>query len=94
MHIIILGTNAPGGINSVIEGYINDGLYDGFKTSRIISHSGKGKARDLFLFFSAIFQLLLLLILKRNVIVHSHMSMNGSFWRKSCFMWITKLLRG
>nr|WP_314900873.1 glycosyltransferase family 4 protein [uncultured Deefgea sp.] len=91
MHIAILGTKSSGGINSVIEGYIQDGLYNDCTFTRIPTHSGSGKLLDLFLFIRGFIILFFTLVTKADVIVHAHMSMNGSFWRKAIYLWLSKL---
>lgn len=94
MHIAILGTKASGGINSVIAAYIQDGLYADCSFTRIDTHAGVSKWHDLFLAIRSFFVLFFILIFKKDVIVHAHMSMNGSFWRKVIYLWLSKLLGG
>jgi len=91
MHIITLGTTQLGGIDSVIKGYEQDGLYDNVNYSRISSHTGKSKLKDLCAFACAFFAVLFFLIKDRGVILHCHMSFNGSFWRKYTFMVMAKI---
>lgn len=92
-HIITIGTGALGGIDSVIKGYISSGLYDKYKHTRIISHLGNSKLEDIYLFISSFFKLLFLCLSNNKLILHCHMSYNGSFWRKLSFVLLAKLFR-
>ncbi|TYK64779.1 glycosyltransferase family 4 protein [Colwellia echini] len=90
-HIVTLGTCSKGGIDSVIQGYIDNGLFADKKHTRIKSHQGAGKVGDLFLFLKASLQLIWLSIKEKELILHCHMSYKGSFWRKLTFVSIAKL---
>ena len=91
MHILTLGTVQKGGIDSVIQGYIDNGLFDNKKHTRIGSHEGKSKWHDLYLFISATFKLLYFCIKEKDLILHCHMSYKGSFFRKLLFIAIAKV---
>ncbi len=93
MHIITLGTVQKGGIDSVIQGYVDNGLFDNKKHTRIASHQGKSKWHDLYLFISVTFKLLYLCIKEKDLILHCHMSYKGSFFRKLLFVAIAKVLK-
>lgn len=89
--IITLGTDAPGGIKSVIDGYIADGLYDEVEHLRVTTHLGNSKVEDISLFLRSLIKIFPLLFSKKEIILHCHMSYNGSFWRKLIFLLIAKL---
>lgn len=91
MLIVNIGTGAQGGIDSVINGYIADGLYQKLEHRRVISHLGKNKLEDIYLFIKSIFILLFLGMLNKKVIFHCHLSYKGSFWRKLIFLIISKI---
>jgi glycosyltransferase involved in cell wall biosynthesis len=93
MHIITLGTVQKGGIDSVIQGYIDNGLFDNKLHTRIGSHAGEGKWHDLWLFISALFKLLYLCVTGKDIILHCHMSYKGSFFRKLIFVALAKVFR-
>ncbi|MFQ3170828.1 MAG: glycosyltransferase involved in cell wall biosynthesis [Oleispira sp.] len=93
MHIITLGTVQKGGIDSVIQGYIDNGLFDNKKHTRIGSHEGKSKWHDLYLFITATFKLIYLCLKDKQVILHCHMSYKGSFFRKLFFVVIAKVFK-
>jgi len=90
-HIVTLGTCSKGGIDSVIQGYIENGLFNDKKHTRINSHQGFSKFGDLLLFIKATVQLLLLSVREKKLILHCHMSYKGSFWRKLLFVLIAKV---
>ncbi|OUR82898.1 hypothetical protein A9Q82_05415 [Cycloclasticus sp. 46_120_T64] len=90
MHIITLGTVQKGGIDSVIQGYIDNGLFDNKKHTRIGTHAGKNKWHDLYLFITALFRLFYLCMVEKNIILHCHMSYKGSFFRKLLFIGVAK----
>lgn len=91
MHIVTLGTGQKGGIDSVIQGYIQDGLFNGKKHTRVITHLGEHKWQDLTLFLFALIKVCYLSISCKNLILHCHMSYKGSFFRKLCFTYIGQL---
>lgn len=93
MHIITLGTVQKGGIDSVIQGYIENGLFDNKKHTRIGSHAGENKLHDLYLFIFATLKLFYFCIKDKNIILHCHMSYKGSFFRKFTFIALAKLCR-
>ena len=90
-HIVSVGTAAPGGIDSVIKGYEENGLFDTSIHTRLVTHRGRSKFEDLGLFVNGIFRLLWLSITNKHLILHCHMSYKGSFWRKLTFVIIAKL---
>ncbi len=92
-HIVTLGTCSKGGIDAVIQGYIDNGLFADKKHTRIKSHRGLNKFEDLFLFIKATFQLFFLCLSEKNLILHCHMSYKGSFWRKLLFVLMAKLFK-
>lgn len=80
--IFIVGTAAPGGIDSVINDHLQSGIYKDHGVRRLITHKGAGKFIDICLFFRSVSILLLSLIQNKVTLVHAHMSYNASFWRK------------
>lgn len=67
---------------SVVEGYRRDGLFDRYRVRLISTHQEGGIARRLLFALSALLRLTGLLASGGVVLVHSHMAMRGSFWRK------------
>jgi len=93
MNIVTLGTSQKGGIDSVIQGYIDDGLYNNCNHYRLATHAGKSKINDLWIFFKSFIYFVYLCFKLNNIIVHSHMSYKGSFWRKYTFFRVNKLFK-
>ncbi|WP_028449244.1 glycosyltransferase family 4 protein [Chitinibacter tainanensis] len=95
MFIINVGTKSNGGIKSVIEGYFSDGLYqnddDIHGACFIPTHGAGSKFGDVILFAMALVKVFFLLLSKKNAVIHAHMSMNGSFWRKLLMCLISKV---
>ncbi|MCE0493301.1 glycosyltransferase family 4 protein [Vibrio salinus] len=89
MKIIVLGTGQQGGIDSVIKNIeVNASENHTFK--RFITHSGKGKTKDLFLSVWGVFIVLFYSLFFSNICFHLHMSYRGSFWRKYVYLKIAK----
>lgn len=91
--ILILGTAAGGGIDVVIKDHINSSLYSNEKVVRLRTHQGKGKISDMLMFFKSLIFFLYYVIFSKVKLVHSHMSYNGSFWRKLVFLYLSKIFR-
>ncbi|MEP0357618.1 glycosyltransferase family 4 protein [Paraglaciecola sp.] len=91
MHIISLGTIQKGGIDSVIQGYVDNDLFSNKQHTRIGTHAGAGKFNDVYLFISAIIKLINLCFKNTDVLIHCHMSYKGSFFRKLIFVLIAKV---
>lgn len=81
--IIILSTSALGGILSVIEGYQRDGIFDRWDVEFMPTHEKGSLPTKLREFVKAIFHVFILAVKGRIALLHCHVSMRGSFWRKS-----------
>lgn len=88
--IIILGTCAPGGVNAVIQSYINLDVYRNSGYALIPTHSGRGKFTDIIFFLKSLFLFIKYMMIENPSAVHAHMTYNGSFWRKYVFFKISK----
>ncbi len=91
--ILILGTAASGGVKSVIQSYIDFGVYNKAGFRFVPTHAGKSKVGDLFLFIKALFLFFYMIFSNRPSAIHAHMTYNGSFWRKYLFFKISKFAR-
>ena len=89
---VCLGIYAPGGIHTVIGNFHQHGIYDGYRYIRIVSNSGAGRAYNILVFLSALFKLLgvFLCNFRCKILVHAHMSMRGSFYRKLVFLLVSR----
>jgi glycosyltransferase involved in cell wall biosynthesis len=85
-QILVLGTAARGGIRSVIEAYEEAGFYSPGRARFVATHVEAGLAGRLRTALSAYVSVALDLLLRRVALLHLHMSMRGSFWRKAIFL--------
>lgn len=83
--IVMLSTAGKGGMLSVVEAYRRDGLFDRWNIRFIPSHVEGTLLRRLGCALYAYLHFLALATLGRIAVVHCHISMYGSFWRKSLF---------
>jgi glycosyltransferase involved in cell wall biosynthesis len=83
--VVMLCTAGRGGMRAVVEGYRDDGVFDRHQVRWLVTHDEGSVARRLSLALRAWLALLGLLLQRRVRLVHSHMAMRGSFWRKSVF---------
>lgn len=92
-HVVTIGTGAPGGIDAVIKGYEENGLFNNLRHTRIVSHMGISKLGDLRLFLFSFVKLFYMSIKHRSFMLHCHMSYKGSFWRKFAFVMLAKTFK-
>ena len=83
--IVMLSTAGKGGMLSVVEAYRRDGLFDRWNIRFIPSHVEGTLLRKLGCALYAYLHFLALATFGRIAVVHCHISMYGSFWRKSLF---------
>jgi glycosyltransferase involved in cell wall biosynthesis len=83
---VVLGTRERGGIRAVIEAYEAVGFFTPGRMVRIATHDETGLGKRLALAAAAYAQVLGLLLLRRVALLHLHVSMRGSFWRKALFL--------
>ena len=83
--ILIVSTSAHGGMLSVIEGYQRDGLYDERCMEFVSSHVAGSPSKRIIEFAQAFLRAFMLAAKGRIALMHCHVSMDLSFWRKSTF---------
>lgn len=82
--IIMLSTSSRGGMLSVIEGYKRDGIFDRCCVQFVATHvESSSQLKRLWVFAKAFFHVFMLAAKGRIALLHCHVSMGGSFWRKS-----------
>lgn len=81
--VVMLCTAARGGMRAVVEGYRDDGLFERHRVRWIVTHDEGSALHRVSLALRAASRLLFLLLRGRVAMVHSHMAMRGSFWRKA-----------
>jgi len=91
--IVVLGTSARGGINSVIESHVNSPLSEHFDFIRIETHDGVFFFKKITIFFVAILKFIVKLSSLKIEVVHAHVSMNGSVGRKCVLLMLSRIFR-
>ena len=91
--IVMLCTRSRGGMRSVVEAYRDSGLFNRRQMCLLYTHDEGSLARRLAIALSALSRFLLLLLRGQVTLVHAHISMRGSFWRKSIFVMLAQLFR-
>jgi glycosyltransferase involved in cell wall biosynthesis len=89
--VAIIGTRERGGISSVIENYIQAGVYDGYKHYFIASHDEAGISKRLALALGSLLSLIKLIVLRKVSLCHLHGSYRGSIYRKALFVFVCRL---
>ncbi|WP_292433603.1 glycosyltransferase family 4 protein [Methylobacter sp.] len=84
--IVMLSTLAPGGMFSVTEGYRRDGVFERWNIDFIATHLYGPIPEKIREFVKAFFHVFMLLLQGRVALLHCHVSMGLSFWRKSVFL--------
>lgn len=92
-QVLIIGTRARGGIRAVIEAYEHAGFYAPGASRWVAPHDEGGLARRLALAAAAYAAVARLLLTKRVALMHLHVAMRGSFWRKALFLALGKAFK-
>jgi glycosyltransferase involved in cell wall biosynthesis len=87
---IMIWNAAPGGMRSVVDGYVADGFVARHDFRLIASYGEGGFWVRQWLLVKALFAYLRLLATARVELVHIHAAMRGSFWRKAIFAVIAR----
>lgn len=85
-QILILGTAARGGVHSVVQAYNRAGFYSEGRGRFIPSHVEGRWVQKLIVAGAAYFGVGIMLARRRVALMHLHMAMRGSFWRKALFL--------
>jgi glycosyltransferase involved in cell wall biosynthesis len=86
-------TASRGGMRSVVDGYIADGLFSRWNVMLLSSHVEGRFSLRLAAGVKAYLCLLGLLLTRRVGLVHCHVAMKRSFWRKSLFALTSRMTR-
>lgn len=86
--ILMIGPDSQGGITSIIEMYLQNGLPEAEFLSSYISGN---RLKHLIHYAKFLFKYVKKLLNKNNKIIHIHSSSRGSFLRKSIVLYIAKL---
>ena len=93
--IVMLGTrvDACGGIASVIGLYQSNGFFERRNIVYLATHCSAGHMEKIRLFIGALARLLWLLSTRQVALLHIHVAINASFWRKYLFLMVGLLYR-
>ncbi len=83
--IVMLCTRSRGGMLSVVEAYRHAGLFERHPVCILYTHDEGSPAYRLALALWALLRFALMLLRGQVTLVHAHISMHGSFWRKCVF---------
>lgn len=91
--IVMVGTSllTKGGISSVVNVYVQAGLFDRWAIVYISSHIDDGCVTKMLYAAGAILRYSWFLLAKRVELVHVHSASNASFWRKAVFVLLARL---
>lgn len=86
--ILMMGPSihSLGGVSSVVNGYIQAGLFDRWPIVYLDTHVEGSKAKKLVTAFSALRKLLSMLLMGEVALLHVHTSDRVSFWRKFIYI--------
>jgi glycosyltransferase involved in cell wall biosynthesis len=92
-QVVMLSTSAPGGMAQVVENLRSTGLFERHQIRVISTHDQGNSWKRLRLLIRAYAEFCSLLIGGHVSVVHAHVAMRGSFWRKSVFLTTARLFR-
>lgn len=91
--MVVPAKSVKGGIRSVVNMYEESEIFRKNKVHTIASYADGSSTKKLFLFIGACFNIIPLLLRRRIKIVHIHTATRSSFYRKSVFVLLSRLLR-
>jgi glycosyltransferase involved in cell wall biosynthesis len=93
--IVMLGTSlaTKGGIASVVQVYVDTGLFQRFPVRYIATHRDGGAAAKLDAMVRAYLSLLWMLLRGKVALMHVHVASRASFWRKCGMLLLGRLFR-
>jgi glycosyltransferase involved in cell wall biosynthesis len=89
--ILVLGTTGRGGISAVIEAYRDVGFYTPGRMQFIPTHRESNRLGRLATALAALCRVTWACSTRHVSLLHLHMSMRGSFWRKAMFLFVGRL---
>ena len=85
-NVVMLCTAAPGGMSQVVENLRQSGLFERYPVRVIWTHDRGGTGLRIGMFLRSFALFAIMLVTGRVALVHAHVAMRGSFWRKSLFI--------
>jgi glycosyltransferase involved in cell wall biosynthesis len=92
-QVVMLSTAASGGMAQVVNSLRESPLFSRYAVRVIATHDRGGARLRARLFITAFVQFCGLLLAGKIGLVHAHVAMRGSFWRKSLFLWTARVFR-
>lgn len=89
--ILVVATRAPGGIDTVLQGYRDTGFAERHNMRFLSTHRPGSLGMRLFCALSAFFQAAILMVRGRVGLLHCHVAAFGSFYRKSVYAELARL---
>lgn len=90
-YLVMLNSAGRGGMRSVVDAYERDGVFQRWNVRVIYSHVEGGLLRRLAAAALALMKFAGLLLRNQVGLLHSHVAMGGSFWRKAVFSEVARL---
>jgi glycosyltransferase involved in cell wall biosynthesis len=89
--IVMLCTEKPGGMSQVVAALRESSLFRKYRVRLLVTHDRGSVVRRTRLLLKAMGAFTWLLVTGRVAVVHAHVAMRGSFWRKSLFLGVAAL---
>ncbi len=88
----MLGTSLDtrGGISSVVNVWLENGLFEQENIVYIATHRDGGKLRKAWTALTALLSFVWLMLVRNPRLVHVHLASRASFWRKSIYMGLAR----
>lgn len=93
--IVMIGPspNAMGGIATVVNGYMEAGLFIKWDIIYLNSHVEGSKLLKLYIALKTLFRLVVLLVKGKVTLLHVHSAQDISFWRKHMYVLVSLLFK-
>lgn len=90
--VLMLGTDPSmrGGVASVVATLRDAGLFSQCQVTYVATHVDGSRGQKIGRFIRALGATVRLFLVSPPLIVHAHVSSNGSFWRKALLLWIAR----
>lgn len=88
--VVMLCTARKGGMKSVVDGYRADGIFEEHNAIFLVTHIEGTRGQQIRAAAEAFVRFIRLLLKGQVQIVHAHIAMRGSFWRKCIFAMVAR----
>lgn len=92
--VIMIGTSLQtmGGIATVVQGYMDAGLFDKARIQYVVTHSDGPAVKKALQAICGYGRFVALAFREKIALIHVHTSSRASFWRKLPFFWLARML--